>query len=112
MITSENYKQKLKRLEWLCEMEANHGADCYNDEISDLSDEIEHYEALNFPIEPPNPVHLIEFHMERLGWSKSKMAKAIGISNTYLYQLINGKRNLCLSMEIRLNKIDYNKFKN
>ena len=112
MITSENYKQKLKRLEWLCEMEANHGADCYNDEISDLSDELEHYEALNFPIEPPSPVPLIEFHMDRLGWNKSKMAKAIGISDVTLSKLINRKINLSLNMEIRLNKIDYNKFKN
>ena len=111
MINSENYQKKLKRLEWLCEMEANHGANCYNDEISELSDAIEHYEALNFPIEPPSPIGLVEFHIERLGWTKTKMAKAIGISDVTLSKLMKGKVKLSLSMEIKLNGIDYYKLK-
>jgi len=111
MITSENYKQKLIRFQWLLDMAEMHDVKCYDEEINELADKIELYEAKEFPIEEPEPLALVEFHMERTGMNIPKMSKAIGISDQALRGLLKLDRKVTDKMKDRINNFDFHSLK-
>lgn len=62
---------------------------------------IEAYETKHFPIDLPDPIDAIKFRMEQAGLSAKDLEPAIGRSNR-VYEVLNGKRRLTLSMVWRL----------
>lgn len=62
---------------------------------------IEVYETKHFPIDLPDPIEAIKFRMEQAGLSAKDLEPAIGRSNR-VYEVLNGKRRLTLSMVWRL----------
>ncbi len=58
---------------------------------------IEEYEAEHYPIDPPDPIEAIKFRMEQSGLTVKDLEPAIGKSNR-VYEVLNRKRNLILSM--------------
>jgi HTH-type transcriptional regulator / antitoxin HigA len=62
---------------------------------------IQAYEAKHFPIDLPDPIDAIKFRMEQAGLSPKDLEPAIGRSNR-VYEVLNGKRRLTLSMVWRL----------
>ncbi|NHB88689.1 MULTISPECIES: helix-turn-helix domain-containing protein [Photorhabdus] len=58
---------------------------------------IEEYEAEHYPIDPPDPIEAIKFRMEQSGLTVKDLEPTIGKSNR-VYEVLNRKRNLTLSM--------------
>jgi HTH-type transcriptional regulator/antitoxin HigA len=64
---------------------------------------IEDYEKKNFPIGPADPISAIEFQMEQAGLTVKDLVPSIGAPNR-VYEILNGKRPLTLTMIKNLNK--------
>jgi len=62
---------------------------------------VQAYEAQHYPIDPPDPVEAIKFHMEQAGLSVADMVPYIGPRHR-VYEVLNGKRPLTMSMIRRL----------
>lgn len=54
---------------------------------------IEKYEQEHYPIEAPDPVEAIKFHMEQMGQTAKDLVPAIGRQNR-VYEVLNHKRAL------------------
>lgn len=65
---------------------------------------IEAYETKHFPVDLPDPIEAIKFRMEQAGLSPKDLEPAIGRSNR-VYEVLNGKRRLTLSMVWRLHTL-------
>ncbi|ONN66880.1 type II toxin-antitoxin system HigA family antitoxin [Herbaspirillum sp. VT-16-41] len=64
---------------------------------------VEAYEAKHFPIDLPDPVEAIKFRMEQAGLSVKDLEPFIGRPNR-VYEILNRKRPLTLSMIWKLNQ--------
>ena len=62
---------------------------------------IEAYESKHYPIELPDPIEAIKFRMEQGGMTVADMKPYIGAPNR-VYEVLNGTRQLSLSMIRRL----------
>lgn len=62
---------------------------------------VEAYEKTHFPIQLPDPIEAIEYHMERLGLSRRDLEPYIG-SRARVSEILNRKRPLTLEMIRRL----------
>lgn len=59
---------------------------------------VEKYENEHFPVTLPTPVEAIEFRIDQLGISRSKLAELIGFPKSRVSEVLNGKRNPSLDM--------------
>jgi len=64
---------------------------------------IEDYEKKHFPIGPSDPISAIEFRMEQAGLTVKDLVPSIGATNR-VYEILNRKRPLTLTMIKKLNK--------
>jgi len=64
---------------------------------------VEDYEKKHFPIDPPDPIGAIEFHLEQMGLDRKALEPLIG-SRKRVSEIMTGKRPLTLSMMRRLNQ--------
>lgn len=64
---------------------------------------VEAYEAKHFPLDLPDPVAAIKFEMERKSLTIKDLEPMIGKSNR-VYEILNHKRSLTLSMIWRLHE--------
>ena len=62
---------------------------------------IEAYEAKHYPISPPDPIEAILFRMEQQGLKPKDLEPMIGQRNR-VYEVLNGKRKLTMTMVWRL----------
>lgn len=62
---------------------------------------VEHYEAQQFSVDLPNPIEAIKFRMDQAGLTAKDLEPAIGKRNR-VYEILNGKRSLRLTMVWRL----------
>jgi HTH-type transcriptional regulator/antitoxin HigA len=74
-----------------------------SDELEVLGLLIEQYEAIHFPIDPPEPIELIKFIMDQQGLKKKDLIPYIG-SASKVTEVLNGTRNLSLSMIRKLSE--------
>lgn len=65
---------------------------------------IEHYEAKQFPVDLPDPIEAIKFRMDQEGLTAKDLEPAIGKRNR-VYEILNGKRNLTLTMVWKLHEM-------
>lgn len=65
---------------------------------------IEAYEDKQFPIDLPSPIEAIRFRMDQEGLTVKDLEPAIGKSNR-VYEILNGKRNLTVTMIWKLNEM-------
>jgi HTH-type transcriptional regulator/antitoxin HigA len=65
---------------------------------------IQAYEAGHYPLGSPDPVEAIKFRMEQSGLTVKDLEPAIGKSNR-VYEVLNGKRSLTLSMIWKLHSM-------
>ena len=98
--TEEDYNNDLCRVDELWGAKKNTPE---GDELDLLATLIESYEIKNYPIAPPDPINAILFRMEQMGLTKSDMIKYLG-SQSRVSEVLNGKRNLTLSMIKKLYK--------
>ena len=64
---------------------------------------LEAYERQHYPLDLPDPVEAIKFEMEQKGLSVKDLEPMIGKSNR-VYEILNHKRSLTLSMIWKLNQ--------
>jgi HTH-type transcriptional regulator/antitoxin HigA len=72
------------------------------DELDVLATLIEAYEDKRFPMDLPDPIDAIEFHIEQQGLSRKDLEPLIG-SRARVAEVLNRRRGLSLAMVRRLN---------
>jgi len=98
--TTRDYRRALKEIEGL--MRARRGTP-EGDRLDVLVTLVEAWEAKHFPIDLPDPVAAIKYHMEQKGLAPRDLVRFIG-SRSRVYEVLNRKRPLTLRMVWQLHK--------
>jgi HTH-type transcriptional regulator/antitoxin HigA len=98
--TKRDYRRALKEIEGL--MDAKRGTP-EGDRLDVLVALVEAWEAKHYPIDLPDPVEAIKYHMEQRGLAPRDLVRYIGSRNR-VYEVLNRKRPLTLRMVWRLHK--------
>ena len=96
--TKRDYRRTLKEIEGL--MAAKRGTRD-GDRLDILVTLVEAWEAKHYPLDLPDPVEAIKYHMEQQGLAPKDLAPYIGSRNR-VYEVLNRKRPLTLKMVWRL----------
>jgi HTH-type transcriptional regulator/antitoxin HigA len=100
--SEQDYQRALERLSRLMDLNAEPGSQVA-DEMELLGLVISHYERKRFPMEKAGPIEVIKFMMEQQGLKRKDLIPFIG-SASRVTEVLNGSRNLNLSMIRRLNE--------
>lgn len=73
------------------------------DRLDVLTTLVEAWEAKHYPIDLPDPVAAIEYHMEQQGLAAKDLIPFIG-SRSRVYEVLNRRRPLTLRMIYRLHR--------
>ena len=92
--TKKDYQQALARLEVI--FDAKKGSP-EGDELEIMGILIDQYENEHFPIDLPDPIEVIKFRMEQLGYTQADLAKVVGLKSR-ASEILNKKRKLSLDM--------------
>jgi len=98
--TNRDYRRSLKAIEGL--MHARRGT-AQGDRLDMLVTLVEAWEARHYPIDFPDPVEAIKYHMEQSGLRPRDLVPCIGSRNR-VYEVLNRKRALTLPMVWRLHQ--------
>ncbi len=96
--TKRDHRRALKEIEGL--MGAKRGTP-EGDRLDVLVTLVEAWEAKHYPIDLPDPVEAINYHMEQQGLEPRDLVPYIGGRNR-VYEVLNRKRPLTLKMVWRL----------
>ena len=99
-ITKKQYEYALARIEDLLPLVTDETpvTDPASIELEIVSDIVETYEKIHFPIEKPTIGELISLSIEEKGMSQKELAKELGISPSRVSEYINGKSEPTLRM--------------
>ena len=99
-ITKRQYEYALARIEDLLPLVTDETpvTDPASIELEIVSDIVETYEKIHFPIEKPTIGELISLSIEEKGMSQKELAKELGISPSRVSEYINGKSEPTLRM--------------
>jgi len=92
--TESDYRITLAEIERL--MNAAPGTPA-GDRLEVLTTLVEHYEAAHEPIEPPDPIEALVYHMESRGMTRRDLEPYIG-SRARVAEVLNRKRPLSIEM--------------
>ena len=98
--TKRDYCRALKEIEGL--MAAKRGTPD-GDRLDVLVTLVEAWEAKHYPLDLPDPIDAIRYHMEQKGLGPRDLVPFIGSRNR-VYEVLNRKRSLTLKMIWRLHK--------
>ena len=98
--TKRDYRRTLKEIEGLMTAKRNTPE---GDRLDVLVTLIEAWGARNYPLDLPDPIAAIHYHMEQSGLAAKDLAPYIGGCNR-VYEVLNRKRSLSLKMIWRLHK--------
>lgn len=98
--TKADYRVALKEIERL--MGARRGSP-EGERLDVLATLVEAYEAKNFPMDLPDAIEAIKFHMEQTGLTAKDLVPMIGQLNR-VYEILARKRPLTLKMIYRLHR--------
>ena len=96
--TEDDYRETLRRIEALMDAEAGTPE---GDLLDILATLVEAYERKAYPMDAPDPVEAIKFHMEQNGMTAKDLQPMIGRINR-VYEVLNHTRPLTLAMIRRL----------
>ena len=95
--TDEDYQRTLGEIAELMEREPESGTEEF-DRLDVLVTLVEAYEDEAYSLdEPVDPVEVIEFHLNRLGWSQADLARNASVHRSHLSAVLNRKRPLSLT---------------
>jgi HTH-type transcriptional regulator/antitoxin HigA len=98
--TKSDYRAALKEIENLMDARPN----THDGERLDLLVTlVEAYEARHYPMDLPDPIEAIKFHLEQNGMTPKELEPMIGRMNR-VYEILARKRPLTLRMIWRLHK--------
>lgn len=98
--TKADYRAALKEIEALMLVRAGSPE---GERLDVLVTLVEAYERKHYPMELPDPIEAIRFSMEQKGLNAKDLVPMIGQINR-VYEVLNGKRPLTLSMIRRLHR--------
>ncbi len=98
--TKQDYRRTLKEIEGLLTAR-RHTPE--GDRLDVLVTLVEAWEARNYPVDLPDPIAAIRYHMEQNGLAAKDLAPYIGGRNR-VYEVLNRRRSLTLKMIWRLHK--------
>ena len=98
--TRRDYRRALKEIEAV--MNARRGSP-EGDRLDVLVTLVEAWEARHYPLDLPDPVEAIKYHMEQNGLEPRDLVRFIGSRNR-VYEVLNSKRPLTLRMVWRLHR--------
>lgn len=98
--TEDDYRNTMKEIDGL--MMAKAGS-IEGDRLDVLVTLAEDYERKNYPIDFPDPIEAIKFAMEQRNLTVKDLVPMIGKTNR-VYEILNKKRPLSLSMIKKLHK--------
>ncbi len=98
--TKRDHRRALEEIEAL--MDAKRGTP-EGDRLDVLATLVEAWEAKHYPIDLPDPVAAIKYHMEQQGLAPKDLVPYIGNRNR-VYEVLNRKRPLTLKMVWRLHR--------
>ncbi|MEA2904748.1 MAG: HTH-type transcriptional regulator / antitoxin HigA [Alphaproteobacteria bacterium] len=98
--TQRNYRRILKEVEGLMKARRNTPE---GDRLDVLVTLVEAWEAKHFPLDLPDAVEAIKYHMEQRGLSPRDLIPFIGGRNR-VYEVLSRKRPLTLAMVRRLHE--------
>ena len=98
--TKRDYRRTLKEIEGA--MGAKRGTP-EGDRLDILVTLVEAWEAKHYPIDLPDPVEAIKYHMEEKGLKPTDLIRYIGSRNR-VYEVLSRKRPLTLRMIWRLHQ--------
>lgn len=98
--TKSDYRRALKEIEGL--MNAKPGTP-KGDRLDVLVTLVEAWEAKHYPVDLPDPIEAIKYHMEQKGLEPRDLVRYIGSRNR-VYEVLNRKRPLTLRMVWQLYK--------
>ena len=98
--TKRDYRRALEEIEGL--MTAKRGTP-EGDRLDVLVTLVEAWEAKHYPLDLPDPVEAIKYHMDQSGLEPRDLIPYIGSRNR-VYEILNRKRPLTLKMVWRLHK--------
>ena len=92
-ITKNQYEYALNRIEALLPVVTDETplSDPASIELEIVSDIVETYEKLHYPIEKPTIGELISLSIEEKGMSQKQLASELGVSPSRVSEYINGK---------------------
>lgn len=95
--TQGDYEEALAEISELMEQEPAPGTDAF-DRLDVLVTLVETYENDEYDLdEPVDPVEVIEFHLDRLGWTQANLAERADLHRSHLSAVLNRKRSLSLT---------------
>lgn len=95
--TEGDYEEALREISDLMEQEPEPGSDAF-DRLDVLVTLVEAYENDEYDLdEPVDPVDVIAFHLDRLGWSQADLAERADLHRSHLSAVLNGNRSLSLT---------------
>ena len=97
--TNKDYERAMKEVEslWGAKSGTPKG-----DRLDVLATLIDAWEAIHFPMDPPNPIEAIKFRMEQQGLTRKDLEGIIG-TRARIAEVLSGKRELSIAMIRRLN---------
>ena len=98
--TRRDYRRALNEIEGLMHAKRNTPA---GDRLDVLVALVEAWEAKHYPLDLPDPIEAIKYHMEQKGLSPHDLIPFIGGRNR-VYEVLAGKRPLTLKRIWRLHK--------
>lgn len=98
--THRDYRRALKEIEGL--MTAKRGTS-QGDRLDVLVTLVEAWETKHYPLDLPDPVAAIRYHMDQKGLAPRDLIPFVGSRNR-VYEILNRKRPLTLKMVWRLHK--------
>lgn len=98
--TEEEYQAALVEIDLLLEVEEGSPEE---ERLELLSILVEAYEDRHYPIDPPDPIEAIEFHMEQNGLTRKDLETYIG-PRQRVADVLNHKRSLSLKMIRKLHR--------
>jgi HTH-type transcriptional regulator / antitoxin HigA len=98
--TKKDYETALAELErlWGAKSGTPQG-----DRLDVLATLIDAYEAVHFPMDPPDPIEAIKFRMEQQGLTRKDLEPLIG-TRTRVAEVLNRRRGLSIEMIRRLHQ--------
>lgn len=98
--TKRDYLRTLKEIEGLMTAKRNTPE---GDRLDLLATLVEAWEAKHYPLDEPDPVAAIRYHMEQQGLAAKDLVPFVG-SRSRVYEVLNRKRRLSLKMIWKLHK--------
>jgi HTH-type transcriptional regulator/antitoxin HigA len=98
--TQRDYRRALKEIEGLMTAKRNSPE---GDRLDVLVTLVEAWERKHYPLDLPDPVAAIKYHMEQRGLQPRDLIPFIGSRNR-VHEVLNGKRPLTLKMIWRLHQ--------